>query len=527
MHLKLISTATAFLLFSLGRGDDFLTALNNCDFPQGMTASPPPHLQLNSFLKLNKPKVRPGNGGAKGRVYDNVVKWFVGEHSGKAPGFKWYQSPDIPKDSKQSIEHVYERQLIKRFLMTQIQPTAASCADMKKLFFDCGQNGIQNIFDQLPAMQFPEKNKSPNYNIGFAGLEKDINSIKGFMFNEDIRLSSHFWNKNVLKDTSTKITGIQNFVMLFDIIKDPGFQRMYDLTNNRVYQAYLDMDDQITRNKIHGSDGLPLQATWASNYKTWMNQYLEDIVVPAWTWASTTRDDLQAAVTLDTTINSTTKQSQLQQLNDIKNHPGFSQEAFKADFGLTWQTRRSSARGLIDHRPYVKRNGACSLGISFSQSGLSAGVSGATGFTDLIDAFPTSFPSSSWQTITTSARSSASGTSLISAALSSTLVASNVVSSTLSVPSSSLVASSTIAVSTSATSAVASSTLSIPSSTLVTSTTIPTSTFYETFYSTYTPPVTTMPPSTTDFFEMLPTDIPDDDGPDFTPLPESIDSGWF
>ena len=106
MHLHLIFTAAAFLFFSLGRSDDVLTEINGCTFPDGMQAAPPPHLQLKNFKKLNNPKVRPGNGGAKGRVYDNVVKWFVGERSGTAPGFKWYQSPDIPKDSKQSIEHV-------------------------------------------------------------------------------------------------------------------------------------------------------------------------------------------------------------------------------------------------------------------------------------------------------------------------------------------------------------------------------------------------------------------------------------
>ena len=106
MHLNLIFTAIAFLLFSLGRSEDVLTAINNCNFPPGMEAASPPYLQLNKFKKLNNPKVRPGNGGAKGRVYDNVVKWFVGERSDEGRDFKWYHSADIPKESKQSIEHV-------------------------------------------------------------------------------------------------------------------------------------------------------------------------------------------------------------------------------------------------------------------------------------------------------------------------------------------------------------------------------------------------------------------------------------
>ena len=346
-------------------------------------------------------------------------------------------------------------------------------------------------------MQFPEPNKPPNYNFGFAGLEMDINSVKGYMFNQGIEHPSYFWTKNVLKDASTKIAAIQNFIMLFEIIKDPGFQKMYDITNNRVYQAYQDIDRQITTNKIQASNGSLLPTTWASNYKAWMNQHLEDIVAPAWTWASTTRDDLGAEITQDTKIEPATKQSQLQQLEDIKNHPGFSQSSFKADFGLTWQASPLNSRGLYHYQPYMKRNGACPSIIS-SQPFLSTGKPSATGFTDLINQFPTSISSYSWKTVTTSSRSSAAVSTPTPITLSSTSVSSSFATSTLSVPSSTPITSSAIPVTT--------------SDPVVETTPLPT---------------TTVAPSTTEFPEMLPTEIPEDPEPEFTPLPESIDSGWF
>lgn len=52
-------------------------AINSCPFPPGMHVVQPAYLQLNKFLHLNKPNLRPGNNGAKGRIYDDVVKWYV------------------------------------------------------------------------------------------------------------------------------------------------------------------------------------------------------------------------------------------------------------------------------------------------------------------------------------------------------------------------------------------------------------------------------------------------------------------
>ncbi len=85
-------------------------AINSCNFPSSMKAVQPKFSSLGALTRLGKyPKQ---NGGANGEVYNNVAKWYVGSHTcGSSPGFRWYREEDesptgIPKDSKQSVEHV-------------------------------------------------------------------------------------------------------------------------------------------------------------------------------------------------------------------------------------------------------------------------------------------------------------------------------------------------------------------------------------------------------------------------------------
>ncbi len=232
---------------------------------------------------------------------------------------------------------------------------------MDIVFFPCGQNKIQKILDQLPGMQLSNQPNQPkNIKPGFAGLEQAINSVKGFMFDKGIDPPSVYFRKRLI-NTETKIRTIQEFIMLFGIIKDPAFQKMYDETNNRVYQAFSGVDYSITNKTLQRADGTPMSATWASTYKTWMTAYLVDIAAPAWTWASSTRDDLETQLSADTTTDPATKATLLKQLADIKSAPGFSQSYFQCDFGLTWQPGRLNIRDLQGFDSHMKRDGTCSL----------------------------------------------------------------------------------------------------------------------------------------------------------------------
>ncbi|KAG6985324.1 hypothetical protein G7Y79_00110g101650 [Physcia stellaris] len=80
-----------------------------------------------------------------------------------------------------------------------------------------------------------------------------------------------------------------------------------------------------------------MPANWALNYKTWMENYLNDISGPVWTWANTTCATRQRELRSNTTIRSAADQEELNQLSYISGHANFTQSFFKADFGLTWQ----------------------------------------------------------------------------------------------------------------------------------------------------------------------------------------------
>ena len=224
---------------------------------------------------------------------------------------------------------------------------------------------MQKIFDQLPGMQLSAQASGPNgpvkmnINPGFAGLEQALNGVKGYMFDKGINPPSSYFQRSRLATTQSKIDTIQDFIMLFGVIRDPDFQRMFDVTNNRMYQAYAGVDYLITTNTLKKADGSPLPATWASDYKTWMTQYLADIATPAWTWASTTRDDLETQLNADTTMDPTVKAAQLKLLANIKTAPGFSQSSFTCDFGLTWQAGRLNIRDLDGIHLLAERGGSC------------------------------------------------------------------------------------------------------------------------------------------------------------------------
>lgn len=73
---------------------------------------------------------------------------------------------------------------------------------MNTVFFPCGRNNIQLLFDQLPGMQFSNQlNNNPplyqNTNPGFAGLEQAINGAKGY-----VRVATALFNDALANDLS-------------------------------------------------------------------------------------------------------------------------------------------------------------------------------------------------------------------------------------------------------------------------------------------------------------------------------------
>ena len=82
-------------------------ALNGCPFPFNMQVKQPPYRSFAQFQNYEKPLVRLGQGGAVGRIVDEVDRWFIADRcTGSPPGFRWYRSDTVPDGSKQTLDHV-------------------------------------------------------------------------------------------------------------------------------------------------------------------------------------------------------------------------------------------------------------------------------------------------------------------------------------------------------------------------------------------------------------------------------------
>lgn len=176
------------------------------------------------------------------------------------------------------------------------------------------------------------------------------------MFNKGIDPpSSYFEKARTSQGIQTQIQTVQDFIMMFDIMRDKEFVHMFDITNDRIYKAYQTVDQRITSQNIQKSDGSgPIEANFATTYKTWLTGYLTDIVKPAWSWCSDT------VTSIETSLNGRTDETsvaQMNALNQIRAWSGFSEDRFRIDWSLSWSTGTLSQRDLTT-RQESSSNGA-------------------------------------------------------------------------------------------------------------------------------------------------------------------------
>lgn len=310
------------------------TSINGCNFPNGFSATQPNYLTAGQLYKVGRQSN--GNGGKNGLIYNAAQKWYFGTHDRTVePGFAWskvdYWYPGMLA-SRQSVDHVWELNLLTLFLSSMIGTSSFSCDDMNTVFFPgtaACDNKMQTIFNQLPSMDVK------NIQNGFIALEQSVNGIKGYIFGQGLG-TNPYYIKNRSNSFQNQVGALQDACMAFAILSQPEVKALYDLTNNRMYQAFLGVDALITNNALKDSSGSPLQADWGSSFKSWMTDYLGTISGDAWTWAEALLSQLQEDTNNDATLSEEQKTSQLRQLTWIENSPLWSEDQFTLDFGLSW-----------------------------------------------------------------------------------------------------------------------------------------------------------------------------------------------
>ena len=310
------------------------TSINGCNFPNGFSATQPNYLSAGQLYRVGTQSG--GSGGKNGLIYNAAQKWYFGTHDCTVePGFAWskvdYWYPGMLA-SKQSVDHVWELNLLTLFLSSMIGTSSFSCDDMNTVFFPgtaACDNKMQTIFNQLPSMDVK------NIQNGFIALEQSVNGIKGYIFGQGLG-TNQYYIKNRANSFQNQVGALQDACMAFAVLSQPEVKALYDVTNNRMYQAFLGVDALITNNALKDSSGAPLQANWGSSFKSWMTDYLGTISGDAWAWAEALLSQLQEDTNNDATLSNEQKTSQLRQLTWIENSPLWGEDQFTLDFGLSW-----------------------------------------------------------------------------------------------------------------------------------------------------------------------------------------------
>ncbi len=307
----------------------------------------PPYSSFSQAMNLNK---QPNsNGGANGKIYNAIEKWYAESLAVNGTPFLGPKlDSTFGEGVSGSIDHIWEKSKIGDFLASLLG-SGFDCDDMNSLFSSCG-NKLQKIFDQLPSMD------PRNVQIGFAAMNRHLNGMKGWMFSQgfsDPRFG------NLYNSDDKVIQGLQRQAIIFNWFNfDTRIQSLHDETNNRIYGAFLALDDYILTNKIQRANGKgDLTQRFGPSFRTWYEQLLTNIGSATYRWASDQITRLDA----DTSLPNCLRRA----INAFQFSPLYSEDKFKIDQShLSWKaTPISLKRSLL-----FERDDACTLATSVSPS---------------------------------------------------------------------------------------------------------------------------------------------------------------
>ena len=299
---------------------------------------------------MNLNKQRNANGGANGRIYDAIEKWYAENLAINGNPFSGSKIENTFSSvtGPGSIDHVWEKSNVGDFLASLLG-TDFDCDDMNSLFSSCGVK-LQKIFDQLPSMD--PKNVQP----GFAAMNQNLNGMKGWMFSQGFSATKF---GQIYSSDEKILQGLERQAIIFDWFNsDSGIQSMHDETNNRIYGAFLALDDYISANKVQRANGRgDLAQKFGPAFKTWYGQLLDNTGSASWTWATNQVTRLDA----DTSLPDCLRRA----INAFQSNPLYSEDKFKIDQShLSWTaTSVTLKRSLL-----FERDEACTIPTNTSPS---------------------------------------------------------------------------------------------------------------------------------------------------------------
>lgn len=302
----------------------------------------PSYSSYGSALKLTtQPN---GNGGANRRTYGNIEKWYDEDLTVDGSPFWGGKVPDLadPEKFGGSTGHVWEKSNIADFIGSLLRsgPNDFDCDDLNALFFlpPPRPSLLQQIYNQLPSMD------TKNVVTGFAFMAISLNGMKGWMFKLDYK-DTLFNTIYKPKDDEALLQAIERQAIIFDLFNtDSGYQLMHDQTNNRIYQAFLGLDNYIAAHNIQRPHGRGNMVRFFGPVsRTWYSGLLSNTSSEAWYWAD--RNLRTAAARAAAGECETIKRA----VDTLENSPLFGQAQFQIDQShLTWDVTASLALGRRD-----------------------------------------------------------------------------------------------------------------------------------------------------------------------------------
>lgn len=260
------------------RDAPIVSTIGSC--PLATNVNIPPYSSYKAAMNLNK---QPNtNNGANGQIYNAIEKWYIENLAVDGTAFSGVKTNENfdTVTNPMSTEHVWEKSNIGDFL-ADLLTSELDCDDLNELFFSScsGTNLLQRIFNQLPSMD------PKNIQTGFAAMNQYLNGMKGWMFSQ--RYSDPLFNR-LYKTNEQIIQGLQRQAIIFNLFNtDSGIQSMHDQTNNRVYQAFLGLDNYISTNKIQRAKSRgDYTLQFGPAFKAWYGQLLSNTGSAAFAWAS-------------------------------------------------------------------------------------------------------------------------------------------------------------------------------------------------------------------------------------------------
>ncbi|KAL9064269.1 MAG: hypothetical protein Q9157_007893 [Trypethelium eluteriae] len=163
-----------------------------------------------------------------------------------------------------NVDHVYETKFLRHFLSEMIDSGQMSCSELNAFFMasdplNKGAARLQTLWDQLQSESHPE----------FAGMDEVLNSLKG------IALGSGRYG--VREQDDTKLQFLNMLAAAVDVTNRPDVAKLFRKTNQRVYEAFLGIDELVAHDRSCGkSPPTPRDGQgWANAYSSYMSSILE------------------------------------------------------------------------------------------------------------------------------------------------------------------------------------------------------------------------------------------------------------